>query len=193
LSQNFFTLVCAAAASALEIGAQVMNKPAQRSQFETTTWLMAMLGRNVHSGTFLATKRKLELQARRALKLWERHDVLLTPTLGGPPLRHGLLKPQGVEAWAQELLARAPLGIRLAQDQIVSNALARAFQFIPFTPLANITGQPSMSVPLYWNADELPIGTMFTAGCGQEGTLFHLAGQLERARPWFERRPKGNA
>lgn len=193
LAEGFFSLACAAAASALEIGAESLKKPAERQDFETGTWLMAALGRNVHSGTFLSTKRKLEIQARRAMKLFERYDVLLTPTLGGPPLRHGQLKAQGLEAWAQELLAKAPVGVRLAQDQIVSTALGRVFQFIPFTPLANITGQPSMSVPLYWNAEGLPIGTMFTARYGDEGTLFHLAGQLERARPWFERRPKGIA
>jgi amidase len=193
LAEDFFSLVCGAAASALEIGEQTLKKPAERQDFETGTWLMAALGRNMHSGAFLATKRKLELHARRAMKLFERYDVLLTPTLGGPPLRHGQLKAQGMEAWAQELLAKAPVGIRLAQDQITNTALGRVFQFIPFTPLANITGQPSMSVPLYWNADDLPIGTMFTARSGHEGTLFHLAGQLERARPWCDRRPKGIA
>jgi amidase len=193
LAEDFFSLVCGAAASALEIGEQALNKRAERQDFETGTWLMAALGRNLHSGAFLATKRKLELHARRAMKLFEHYDVLLTPTLGGPPLRHGQLKAQGMEAWAQEVLAKAPVAIRLAQDQIINTALGRVFQFIPFTPLANITGQPSMSVPLYWNADDLPIGTMFTARYGHEGTLFHLAGQLERARPWFDRRPKGIA
>jgi amidase len=193
LASEFFSLVCAAAASAIEIAEEALGKKAEHGDFETGTWLMAALGRHVHSGAFLSTKRKLELQARRAMKLFERYDVLLTPTLGGPPLRHGQLKAQGMEAWAQELLAKAPLGIRLAQDQIVNTAVGRVFQFIPFTPLANITGQPSMSVPLYWNADGLPIGTLFTARYGDEGTLFHLAGQLERARPWAEGRPKGIA
>ena len=48
-----------------------------------------------------------------------------------------------------------------------------------------------MSVPLHWNAAGLPIGMQFVARLGDDATLFRLAGQLERARPWFDRRPPG--
>ena len=67
--------------------------------------------------------------------------------------------------------------------------MARTTGFSPDTRLANGTGQPSMSVPLTWNAADLPIGTLLTARFGDEATLFRLAGQLERARPWFGRTP----
>ena len=55
--------------------------------------------------------------------------------------------------------------------------------------IANITGNPAMSVPLHWNDDGLPIGMHFLGRFGDEATLFRLAGQLEQARPWFDRRP----
>ena len=65
------------------------------------------------------------------------------------------------------------------------------FDYIPYTPLFNATGQPAMSVPLHWNAAALPIGMQFVARLGDDAKLFRLAGQLERARPWFEHRPPG--
>ena len=59
---------------------------------------------------------------------------------------------------------------------------------MPFTSICNATGQPAMSVPLFWNDDNLPIGTHFIGRFGDEATLFRLAAQLEAARPWADRR-----
>jgi Asp-tRNA(Asn)/Glu-tRNA(Gln) amidotransferase A subunit family amidase len=61
--------------------------------------------------------------------------------------------------------------------------------FSPFTQMFNITGAPSMSVPLHWTEEGLPVGVMMSAPFGREGMLFRLAGQLEAERPWFHRRP----
>jgi amidase len=61
--------------------------------------------------------------------------------------------------------------------------------FTPFTAVYNTTGQPSISVPLYWSSDGLPVGVMFSARFGEDGMLFRLAAQLERAQPWAGRRP----
>jgi amidase len=69
----------------------------------------------------------------------------------------------------------------------------RAGAWVPFTPIANITGQPAMSVPLHWNAGGLPVGSQFVGRFGDEATLFRLAAQLERARPWAGRRPPVSA
>ena len=96
------------------------------------------------------------------------YDVWLTPTLSKPPVPLG---------WLDSPPANPML------------ALARAGEYVPFTPSCNFTGQPAMSVPLVWNAEGLPIGTQFSGRFGDEATLFRLAGQLEQARPWADKRP----
>lgn len=62
-----------------------------------------------------------------------------------------------------------------------------------FTPIANVLGNPAMSVPLYWTADNIPIGSQFIARFGEEATLFRLAAALEAARPWRDRHPSVSA
>jgi amidase len=75
---------------------------------------------------------------------------------------------------------------------VIRQLAAQAFGFIPYTPVFNVTGQPAMSVPLHWNAAGLPTGMHIVGRFGDECTLFRLAGQLERARPWSGRLPPAN-
>jgi amidase len=94
-------------------------------------------------------------------------DVFLTPVMGTPPPRVDELDP---------------LGDLRAFDR-------RSADTFPFTPPFNVTGQPSMSLPLHRSAEGLPIGMMFTARYGDEATLFRLAAQLERELPWAALHP----
>ena len=105
--------------------------------------------------------------SRQMAEFQRDYDVILTPTLGTVPGRHGLM------------------GLSASYDDYMRGHAA----FIPFTPLANWTGQPAMSVPLYSTADGLPVGTHFFGRFGDEATLFRLARQLEIAKPWATRRP----
>jgi amidase len=87
------------------------------------------------------------------------------------------------------LVASLPGAALLRQRARITEAFAQVFEASPYTMVANVTGQPAMSLPLHWTADGLPMGLMFTARTGDEATLFRLAAQLEQAMPWRDRRP----
>jgi amidase len=123
----------------------------------------------------------------------ERYDLVLSPTLGLPPPALGALAPRGAEAFAHDALIALHLGFLLRLPGVVESAVKKVFAFIPFTPLANVSGQPAMSVPLSWNAAGLPIGVQLQARFGDEATLLRVAAQLEAARPWADRRPPVHA
>ena len=65
----------------------------------------------------------------------------------------------------------------------------RAFDWVPFTPICNATGQPAISLPLHWSPEGLPIGMHFAARQNDDALLIRLAAQLEAAKPWRDRRP----
>jgi len=67
--------------------------------------------------------------------------------------------------------------------------LEATLSFVVFTRVQNMTGQPAMSIPLFWNEDDIPIGVQFAGRFGDEAILFRLAAQLEQARPWANRWP----
>lgn len=157
--------------------------------FELDTLLMAALGRATPAPRYIAGHNRWNTHARRLAAFHERYDLLLTPTLARPPVRIGeLAAPAAVQAVERGLLRVRAAGL-LARTGIVSQLIDANLGPVPYTQLANITGRPAMSVPLYWTPSGLPLGVQFVGPLGGEGRLLSLAAQLERARPWFDREP----
>ncbi len=148
------------------------GQPLSPDQFEPLTWGLYEMGRQQSASAYLLSLTFLQRVARDIARFFLKYDVLLTPTLSEPPV---------------------PLGTFDSPPEEPLRGLRRAEAFAPFTPICNATGQPAMSVPLYWNADGLPVGTHFIGRFGDEATLFRLAAQLEAARPWAGRRPPVSA
>ena len=129
---------------------------------------------------------------RRAARwrFFDRYDSCCRPTLAHAAAAHRRARRRAaLEAFGQEVLLACTSGSCCESRASSTPAVRRVFSFIPFSPLANVTGQPAMTVPLHWNAAGLPIGSQLVARFGDEATLFRVAAQLEAARPWRDRRP----
>ncbi|MDP7579591.1 MAG: amidase [SAR202 cluster bacterium] len=145
-----------------------LDRRATEDDVEPFIWVMRDRGRQIGAPEYLLIQQDLQRITREVTAFFLDHDLWLTPTLGQPPMPLGSLKYTGGD----------PFEVRRKQAS-----------FSPFTQLSNATGQPSMSVPLYWSGDDLPIGIHFLGRFGDEATMFRLAGQLELSRPWASRRP----
>ena len=169
--------------------ARHLGRPARPADVEPTTWLLGLLGRTYTAADFAAARHTWNDSARRMGTFHQTHDLLLTPTLAGPPVRIGELQPRPVERALLRVVNTFGLGGLVRRSGLVEKLAEQSLEKTPYTQVANLTGQPAMSVPLHWTADGLPCGVQFIAALGAEDVLFRLAGQLEQARPWFGRRP----
>jgi amidase len=189
LARDFLTVVAAECRADLEWMGEQLQRAPRRDDVEVATWALGLVGQAFQASDYAASMRRLQMAGRTCGEFLTRYDLLVTPTLGSPPFPIGALQPSSSERAALALLGRFGLGGALKAAGLLDETAKKVFGFMPYTPLFNVTGQPAMSVPLYWNAQGLPIGTQVVARFGDEATLFRVAGQLERARPWAGRVP----
>jgi amidase len=140
--------------------------PAREDRLRPLTVYLRQRAAEVKAGDLIFAQAFLQIMVRQALKVVNTYDALLMPTLASPPVPVGYFEE-----------------VEPAEN------FERQKRFTPFTALFNVTGQPAVNLPLYWNAEGLPIGVMLAGRMGAEGTLISLSAQIEAAQPWAHRRP----
>jgi amidase len=168
---------------------RLFGRRPRAADFEPATFALGLLGRSLGAAAYVDALRLLQQTSRRLAPFFERHALLLTPTLATPPIVSGALQPSAGERRLMAMVNALGAGWLLRAGGAVEQMASKAFAYIPYTPLFNATGQPAMSLPLHWNAQGLPIGVQLAAPLGADGLLLRVAAQLEAARPWAGRRP----
>ena len=167
--QGFLTVVSSWTAAEIDTWSERTGTEVGPDDVEPGTWGLVEVGRAVSAPRYIAARNWINGFTRRMASWWtDGFDVLLTPTIGEPPPALGELTPD-----PEKPLAMAE----------------RLLSLMPFTPPLNMTGQPAISLPLFWNDDGLPIGVQLIGAYGREDLLIQIASQLEEARPWKDRRP----
>src|SRR5262249_34429820 len=150
------------------MGHPTAGRAPRPDEVERVTWVTARMGDRVTGADYVRAIHTAHRLGRQMAQFHERHDVLLTPGLATLPVKLG---------W-----------IDMTMDD-VDEYWRRVFTFSPFTVWFNLTGQPAMMLPVGRSAEGLPIAVQLAARHGDEATLFRLAGQLEKARPWWDKKP----
>ncbi|MGH8012307.1 MAG: amidase [Candidatus Binataceae bacterium] len=169
LGRCFDDVVSCHAMLALDQIGTMVGRKLNAEDVELWTWAVAERGFAMPASRYLAAITWLQQWSRRMAGWWaDGFDLLLTPTIAAPP---------------------PPLGTLVATPEDPRGGWRRVMELIQFTPAYNGTGQPAISLPLYWNAQGLPIGVQLVAAFGREDLLIQVASHLEQARPWKDRRP----
>ena len=184
----FMTVICVQVAADLDEVAALRGR-AFAARVEPATRAMGQIGRSVRGHELEAARRVLHRATRQVGAFFERHDVLLTPTLPTLPVATGALQPTRVETSVLRALGTMRAGSWLRRMGLLEKMAEKVFEQIGFTAMFNITGQPGVSLPLAWSADGLPIGMQLVARYGDEATLLRLSAQLEAAQPWADHKP----
>ena len=188
ITEAFFVSVLAETAATLRDLSAYLGRPVKPGiDVELNTWAQARLSEGFSAADLAWQNRRWNTLNRSMGQLHETYDVFLTPTLPRPPIAIGTFQNKASEERLLKLVD-AVGGLKYLNGTKVVNDLAeKSLGYISYTVITNMTGQPSVSVPLHWSADGLPIGVMFAAKLGNEAILFRLAGQLEQTRPWFDK------
>lgn len=168
----YVDIVASNTARALAVWGEAVGRAVVEPDVEALTWQMAERGRSLSAADLLARLEYTHRLGRRLATWWDSgFDIFLTPTVGAPP---------------------PPIGHLSSTPDEPFRGLIRAAPFGMFTLPFNMSGQPAISVPLYWTRDEtagLPIGCQLVARYGREDLLLQVAAQLEQIQPWADRRP----
>ncbi len=137
-------------------------------EVERVTWGTAQKGERVSAADYVRATQTAHRLGRQMAAFHARHDVLLTPGLATLPVKLG---------WIDMMM------------EDVDEYWRRVFTFSPFTVWFNLTGQPAIVLPLGQTENGFPVAVQLVGRYGDEATLLRLGAQLERARPWFDRKP----
>ena len=164
-----FAVIGPSIAADIEDRAKLLGIKPDDSVLEPITLAFAEVGKSLSARDFVRANNNLQTAAITMAQFMENYDVILSPLLAAPPIKLGR--------------------INLSPDCDFQTFGQRVSQYSPFAQIANMTGQPAMSVPLAMSNAGLPIGVQFLGRYGEEALLLRLAAQLERAAPWAARRP----
>lgn len=189
LAESYLTLYLGHLAADLVWISQQTGVAVSRLDIEPSTRAIGRLGRRLKARDYVLAKRHWNTVARDMGCFHRRFDVLLMPVLAGPPPRIGELYPSLGRERLMSLLAIPGMADAALKVGLLNHLARDALRYSPFTQLANLTGQPAMSLPLHVTADGLPVGVQCLGAMGDDRRLLQLAAQVEAAMPWSQRLP----
>jgi amidase len=166
-------MINAATAWILRYWIRRLGREPDSGEIEPLTRALWQAGEKITAAEWLLAVGDIQRFGRAVARFFTTADVFLTPTMSAPPLPIGAVYSTPEDPWRS---------LRVSSQTVRYAGV-----------VANITGNPAMSVPLWWNDGGLPIGVHFLGRFGDEATLIRLASQLEAAQPWAGRLPAVHA
>ncbi|MFL0374878.1 amidase [Paenibacillus amylolyticus] len=182
LMENYYMMNSGEMAAMISSMERSMGRALTSDDMEIESWVLAEAGKKVSAAEFVHSLAEWDVAAAQMSTLFERYDFYVTPVNAFPAPKIGELTPHDEQI--RNLMRISELD-KTQQQQLIYEMFEPSLTYTPFTQLANLTGQPAISVPLHMTPEGLPMGVQVLATKGREDWLLHLAGQLEMSELWI--------
>lgn len=181
LMENYYIMNCGEMAGMVENLEEAFGRPITVNDMEIVAWVLTVAGKSVTAADYIRSLEEWDLATAQMVEFHHTYDLYLTPATANSAPKIGELTHNEKEI--SELLKVENLN-KWGQQKLVYDMFEKSLTYTPFTQLANLTGQPAMSVPVHLTAAGLPIGVQFIAPKGREDWLLQLAAQIENSNLW---------
>lgn len=182
LMNHYFLMNSGEMATVIAQMENAMGRELTAQDVEVETWLLGQAGKNVSAAAFSNSLVAWDMAAEQMATFHETYDFYVTPaaSYGAPEI--GELTPSDEKAahLIEQMNAKTPA----AQQEFIYEMFLPSITYTPYTPLANLTGQPAMSVPVHMTKEHLPMGVQVIAAKGSDERLLQIAHQLEQSDIW---------
>ncbi|MGM8215411.1 amidase [Bacillaceae bacterium W0354] len=167
MAESFIKVWMATGAVVIKHMGMMVGQEPSTSNLEKLSLSVLEEGKKLTAEEYEEARVFMQMEGQKLLAFHSDYDLLLTPVLSKEPIKTGSLVTEKAYSFLNTFT-----------------------NYVSFTPIANATGQPAMSVPLYWTENNVPIGAHFTGRIGDDALLFQLAAQLEKEHPWMSQYQK---
>jgi len=181
LMENYYTMNTGEVAAMFISLEGMLSRRITAEDVDIVTWVLGEAGRNVSAAEFVHSLNEWDVAAAQMTSLFNRYDLYVTPTNADSAPKVGELtqRPDEIE----KLLQVSEMS-KEEQQRLIYTMFEPSLTYTPFTQLANLTGQPAMSVPVHMTPTGLPIGVQVMSPKGREDLLLQVAAQLEASELW---------
>lgn len=183
LMRNYFLMNSGEISSLVQELEEMMQKEITADDMEVEAWILNVAGQNVSAAEFSRSLASWDIAAEKMAIFHEQYDFYITPATAFPAPKVGELTASETDAGM--LREKIEQLTPSKQQEFIYEMFLPGLTYTPFTQLANLTGQPAMSIPVHVTDSGLPIGVQAVAEKGAEHRLLQLAHQIEQTDLWI--------
>ncbi|WP_339217081.1 amidase [Ornithinibacillus sp. FSL M8-0202] len=184
LMRNYYLMNSGEMASLVQELEEAFGREMTADDMEIESWLLSVGGKSVTAAEFSASLAAWDIAAAQMAEFHQEYDFFITPATAYTAPKVGELTHS--DAKQMELRERIEKLDKSGQQELIYEMFLPSLTYTPFTQLANLTGQPAISLPVYLSEQGLPLGVQVMATKGEEHRLLQLAYQLEQTSLWID-------